>query len=237
MIDFSQRVDEPELMDTVALPPKELEDALSFLAAVNRHAGGHRVVLGLLDEWTRAWPVGREISVLDVGAGGGDHLLALADWARSRGLRLRAVGIDADEEVARIASRRLTVHGGLSVLHESLGRHAESGARYDFVCASLVLHHIPDAEIVPALKMLDSLAVRGLIINDLRRCLAGYWATRLLTSLAGNRVVKHDGPVSVRRAFTAAELDDRAREAGLLYLRSRRHAGFRLSLAGLKDHG
>jgi hypothetical protein len=50
-------------------------------------------------------------------------------------------------------------------------------------------------------------------------------------------VVRHDGPVSVRRAFTVSELEELARRAGLGYLSARRHAGFRLSLTGAKHHG
>jgi len=224
-------------MDSVELPEPELEQALGFLAGLNRRLGGHRVVLSRLDEWTRGWAAGREVSVLDVGAGAGDHLAAMDGWARRRGLRLRAVGIDSEPAVARSARRRLAGLRSVRIVEESLERHAASGARYDFVCASLMLHHVPEEGLVPALQALDSLAGRGVVVNDLRRCRAGYWSARLLTAFFGNRVVRHDGPLSVRRAFTLRELGALAARAGLPYLRPRRHWGFRLSLSGVKTRG
>jgi hypothetical protein len=59
----------------------------------------------------------------------------------------------------------------------------------------------------------------------------------LLSRLAGDDIVRHDGPLSVRRAFLSEDLSRAAEEAGLDYLRVRRHPWFRLSLAGEKFSG
>jgi hypothetical protein len=55
-----------------------------------------------------------------------------------------------------------------------------------------------------------------------------------LSALAGNVIVRHDGPLSVRRAFTLPELSRLVHELDLRYLRARRESPFRLSLAGQK---
>jgi len=47
-------------------------------------------------------------------------------------------------------------------------------------------------------------------------------------------VVRHDGPLSVRRAFTVHELARLAAGLGLSYLQARQERPFRLSLAGEK---
>jgi hypothetical protein len=78
------------------------------------------------------------------------------------------------------------------------------------------------------------LAKRGIIISDLRRGRAGYWAVKLLSDAVGNAVVRHDAPLSVRRAFRAEELETLARQAGLSYLSARPQPWFRISLAGEK---
>ncbi len=234
--DLSRREDLREIMDEANPPPADLDAALSFLAALNRSFGGHRLVLDRLDEWARGWPAGRPLTVLDVGTGAADYPLALARWARRRGLALSVVGLDGDATVARLARERTAGEKATRIVQESLQDHARSGARYDFVLASLMLHHVPASELEDALRALDALALRGLLVNDLRRCLGGYLAASVVT-LAGNYVVRHDGPVSVRRAFTVEELDALAARAGLRYLKARREPWFRLSLAGLKSHG
>jgi hypothetical protein len=48
-------------------------------------------------------------------------------------------------------------------------------------------------------------------------------------------VTRHDGPLSVRRAFTPAELDDLARAAGLPGARVHAHVPFRVSLVWEKE--
>jgi hypothetical protein len=78
------------------------------------------------------------------------------------------------------------------------------------------------------------LARRGIIISDLHRTLLSYSAVSLLSYLIGNKIVRHDGPLSVRRAFTIPELNDLARAAGLPYLQASIEPWFRTSLSGEK---
>ena len=78
------------------------------------------------------------------------------------------------------------------------------------------------------------IAGRGMIISDLERSRAGYWAVTALSRIIGNAVVRHDAPLSVRRAFNLADLNLLARESGLGYLKSRKEPFFRVSLSGEK---
>ncbi|HEV2148268.1 MAG TPA: hypothetical protein VGR37_12760, partial [Longimicrobiaceae bacterium] len=77
-----------ELMDAPEVDRRELETSLDDLRRVNRWLGGTRVVLrylaGMADRTGAA-----EITVLDVATGSGDIPLAVARWARGRGLRAR----------------------------------------------------------------------------------------------------------------------------------------------------
>jgi hypothetical protein len=54
------------------------------------------------------------------------------------------------------------------------------------------------------------------LVNDLHRHRVAYASIRLLSRLFSHSVmVKHDGPVSVRRAFRPLELENLARRAGI----------------------
>lgn len=235
MPSLARRIDEPELMDDASLTAEELAATLEFLAGANRWLGGRAVVLGLLERWSRRWPKGGSVTLLDVGTGGADIPLAVRAWAESRGFDVAVTAIDASPAVAGLARRRVAARPGITVLEADLYEFARRGAAFDYVTASLFLHHVPDPRLGEALRALDSLAGRGLIVSDLERCRAGLLAVRLLTALFGDRVARHDGPLSVRRSFRPAELQALAREAGLGYLCARRHPFFRISLAGEKD--
>jgi hypothetical protein len=111
---------------------------------------------------------------------------------------------------------------------------AATERRFDIVTASLFLHHMSPERTSDAVAAIDRLAVRGVIISDLLRSPFTWAAVGALALVTGNRIVRHDAPLSVRRAFRVGELSRLATAAGLPHLRARREGRFRLSLAGAK---
>ncbi len=232
-MDLASRIDVPELMDTVALPPPEMEAALGFLALTNRAFGGSAVVLRHLKAWSTGWARDREITLLDAGCGEADIPLAVARWARAAGFRMRITAVDAVAEAAAVARARTAAWPEISVRQEDVFT-ILAGERFDLVTASLFLHHLPPDRTPAALRALAGAANRGLIVSDLLRSRAGYVAVWAASRVFGNRVVRHDGPLSVRRAFTVPELAALAAESGCPWLTARAEPWFRVSLAGEK---
>ena len=72
-------------------------------------------------------------------------------------------------------------------------------------------------------------------MNDLKRS-ARAWAWIWALSRLGRAhpIVQYDGPLSVKRAFTPAELRNLALLAGVRYISVHTHFGYRLTLAGEK---
>ena len=69
--------------------------------------------------------------------------------------------------------------------------------------ATLVCHHMQDATLIDFLKKACSIAKRKVILNDLHRHPLALWGFQALAPLFfRNRLIQHDGPLSVRRAFT-----------------------------------
>ncbi len=103
---------------------------------------------------------------------------------------------------------------------------------FDFVAASLMLHHFRDNNVVRLLQLLGRVARRAVLVNDLER----HWFPRLFIQVsapifARSYVTRHDAPASVRQAFLPQELGDLARAAGFGDITVRRHRPwFRLSL-------
>jgi SAM-dependent methyltransferase len=222
------RVDRPELMDAPSFSEEDARGAHKFLAMTNRLFGGAAVVLRFLEAWSAGWDRARPVTILDAGTGGADIPAAVARWARRRGWKVRLTAADLAPATAR---RNAAAFPEIEVVQADAL--ALTGA-WDCVIASLFLHHVPPARNAEALRRLDRLARRGIIVSDLRRSPAAYAAVWALTRMAGDAVARHDGPLSVLRAFTVPELTGLAREAGLPHLRARREPWFRVSLAGVK---
>ena len=72
----------------------------------------------------------------------------------------------------------------------------------DIVVSSLMAHHLEDDGIIALLRWMEATAQIGWFINDLER---SEWSCRMfrwVAEVAGwHRFVRHDGPVSFRRAF------------------------------------
>jgi len=200
----------PELMDDPALDPAERRRALAGLARLNRVSDSPGVLWPTLRELARG---GGPVRVLDVATGSGDVPRALAaKAARARMPNVTFAGCDISPtavEAANAAAPGLTFF-----VHDALRDPLPAG--YDVVTCSLFLHHLSDEDAVTLLSRMAAAAGRMVLVNDLARSrfnFAAVWAAcRLLTR---SRVVRFDGPASVRSAFTAAEAAARAARAGL----------------------
>jgi ubiquinone/menaquinone biosynthesis C-methylase UbiE len=106
-----------------------------------------------------------------------------------------------------------------------------SARSFDYVTASLFLHHFRDDDVVRLLSEFARVARRAVIVNDLVRNLVPYYFIRLTGRLIlTNWISRNDGPVSVLRGFTRSELTSLAKRAGLSNCRVEREFPYRLSL-------
>ena len=225
-----------ELMDAADQDRRELARSLADLRGVNRWLGGTRVVLRHFARLVRAHPR-PSWSVLDVATGSADIPLSLAAWARSRSIRLHVVATDSHPTTLDLAREHTARDPDVSVEPaDALALPYADGA-FDVALCSTALHHF-DAEdqAVQVLRELDRVSRVGVIVNDLARSLPALAGARLLAATVWRThpVTRHDGPLSVRRAFTPAELRRLARAAGLGNARVRAHFPFRVALVAEK---
>lgn len=222
-------IDHPELLDGPLDDAALLRGNLRDLRRINRFLGGVRLSALALDALldARAPAPSATVRVLDVGTGATDIPVALI----RRSLRaprpdgraaLHVTGLDDRAEVleaARATDPTLADHEARGLLTLTLGDGRSlpyPDDAFEVAHCSLVLHHLEAADAVTMLGEMARVARTGIVVNDLvrgRLALAGAWLlTRLMTR---NRYTRHDAPLSVRRAYTRAELRDLLATAGL----------------------
>lgn len=203
---LTDRLHAVELLDAGALDADELATNLADLARLNRLPGGAaastRAVAALLATGPSC--------VVDVGTGGGDIPLAFAH----RGWAVTAV--DADPRVAAVAARATAAAPHVEVV-EADGRALPfPDGSFDVAHCSLLVHHLDPPAAVDLLLELRRVARRGVVVNDLRRGLVPLLAVGVAVAALGRcRATRHDGLLSVRRAYTVGELDELLARAGL----------------------
>ncbi|MCI0409099.1 MAG: methyltransferase domain-containing protein [Acidobacteria bacterium] len=204
-----------ELMDDPAADPAELRANLEDLKRINERWGGNRSTFSALSPALAGWPPGRRLSILDVGCGGGDLLVALARECRARGIPALLVGMDCHPTILEIARSSTSRFAEIRLVRGDALELPFAGASFDFVLSSLVLHHVPPEYSARFLRGLGALCREGVVISDLRRGRAEYLLTLLFTRLfTRGRLSRLDGPLSVLRALTMNEARDLALAAG-----------------------
>jgi 2-polyprenyl-3-methyl-5-hydroxy-6-metoxy-1,4-benzoquinol methylase len=218
-----------ERMDAPGLDARELAEALRTLARINRLFGATRVVLHHLPRLCD--PLPGPVRILDVGTGYADIPRAIVRWARRRGRRVAITALDRNPATLGAAARACADYPEIRLLRgDALALPFRSNG-FDVALASQILHHMEAAEPVRLLSELRRVARQGLLVHDLRRGTWPYTVTRLaLHALSRSSVIRHDGPVSIRRGYLPAELQALARAAGWGAPRVARHAFFHLAL-------
>ncbi len=232
-MDLSRRTERTELMDTEAVEAQDFARCLADLATVNRVTLAHRPTLAFLARATRHLPRGAAISVLDVAYGHGDMLRAIARWAARRGLHATLEGVDLSPHSAP-AARAATPPGMAIAFHTGDVFAFQPTRPPGFVVSSLFTHHLPDADVVRFLAWMEATATAGWFVNDLHRHRLSFHGFAALAAAARwHRFVRHDGPVSIARAFRPAEWHALLAHAGVT-AEVRRVFPFRLCVARLR---
>ena len=198
------------------LPAADLAASLADVERLNAWFGGHRVTLTEVARSLSAIPRDRRVIVLDVGGGRGDLALHLVDWARREGRTLRVLVLDRDAATAALARRHCARAPEITVIQGDATALPIREGGVDVVACVLTLHHLPPDAAATALGEMSAAARAGIVVNDLLRGRLAWLAVWLTTRLfARHPVSRHDGPLSVRRAYSVPELETLAEKARL----------------------
>jgi ubiquinone/menaquinone biosynthesis C-methylase UbiE len=227
---MTSRTYEREILDDHEPEQPVVDKIYRFLSFVNRCLGGSRATIARFKVFSRGWPPGSRIRVLDVASGAADVPRALVAWGRGHGFDIGVTALDISPRALSYA-RRAGPSDGLSFVCGDVTRPCFQDRAFDYVTCALFFHHLTDEQVVTTLRTFDRLARRGIVVNDLVRSRRAWLWTRLFTA-PFHPILRFDGPLSVRRAFRPRELRARAAEASVHWLTIRRHFGHRMTLAG-----
>jgi ubiquinone/menaquinone biosynthesis C-methylase UbiE len=210
--------DAEELLDGPLDDPAHLAANLRDLRRLNRLTGGGSLSVRAVHALREA---DRGVAtLLDVGTGACDiPVLLLAD-ARRHGEALEVTATDSRPEIltaARAVRPDLDRVAGLTIaVADGRGLPYHDGS-FDIAHTSLVVHHLAHGDALGLLRELLRVARSGIVVNDLDRSWTtwlGAWV--LAHTVARSPYTRHDGPLSVRRAYTSDEMTDLIREAGAM---------------------
>ena len=213
LVDLSRRQMLPELMDAADADPVKLSRTYRQFRLINRVVSRYRTILRryVLDDMARE--PNRVYRLVDIGAGGCEIAVWLLREARRRGLRLTVTAIDVDPRAVTFSQSRYGAVPGLEI-REMDAFQIEQLGPVDYVFSNHVLHHLPDAQIVALLRVLQRNVRRRIVCSDLERNQFSYTVFSLLTRpLLRRSFARVDGLLSIRKGFVGHELAELATKA------------------------
>ena len=232
---FTTRSLKPERIDTGDYTPEEYAVFLREIAFINRYLGDNRALKKTLLKEIDLCDL-RDFSVLDVGAGSGELLRSIANFAARSRRKAQLTGIDLNEiSVAAMRTESCDFPGITPVRGDAMLLPFEDDS-FDYAISSLFFHHLTDDGIVAVLKEMRRVARRGIYVIDLHRHPIAYVLYKLFcVTFRISPLVRHDGSLSILKGFKPAELRDLVKASDMASKKIKRAAPFRLVVRGKND--
>ena len=231
---FHHRNNQPELIDELTLSGEDLRRNLEELAFINRWLGGNQVTLSGLKKLLAGRSANPEsglqqpLRIADLGCGGGDMLVTMAQWASRKKLPVELIGIDANAFILDYAHHHTSNHSNITYVQQNIFADEFRQHTFDIVTCTLFCHHFEAASLIRLLTQLRQQTHLGIVINDLHRHWFAYYSISWLTRwFSRSYLVKNDARLSVWRAFRRRDLEHIISAAGYTQYQIRWRWAFR----------
>ncbi len=228
---FRQRSYELEHLDKGDYTPEEYEGCIVELQRVNRWLGDTKALRNSLLKEIAAAEV-QAFSVLDVGAGSGELLRVMAQWANETNRGARLVGLELNERSAKEIVEGSQQYPQISSVRGDAFRVPFRDQQFEYVICSLFTHHFRDPQVVDLLQEMARVARRKIFVIDLHRNIVAYtFFTTIAKLFLHNRLIREDGALSILRSFTPNEFRTLGKTAELKNVTVEEHFPSRLVLS------
>jgi 2-polyprenyl-3-methyl-5-hydroxy-6-metoxy-1,4-benzoquinol methylase len=213
---FRERSTQTEIMDDLSLGGEEMDQTLRELEIINRWLGGDAITINGLKRIINKVGSSEKLSIADLGCGGGDTLLKIAEWGKKKRLNLKLTGIDANPEIIAYAKNHCRSYPDIQFGVMNIFSPEFQKEKFDIITTSLFTHHFTSDELEILFKNWKKQASMAVLINDLHRHPLAYYSISALTAaFSRSNMVKNDGKISVLRGFRRAELRNILAKAGI----------------------
>lgn len=209
---FAQRTYTKELLDAEDIPFADIRQNMQELNTINSWLGGHAITVKGFEKIASDKP---EITVCEIGCGGGDNLAAIVRWCHKHKIGINCIGIDWKESCIAVARENPFFTGKDQWIVADYAM-VNFEKKPDIIFSSLFCHHFTEEQLVFQLGWMRDNSLQGFFINDLHRHWLAHDSIAFLTKwFSSSYLVKNDAPLSVARGFVKKEWVDLCKNAGI----------------------
>ena len=197
-----------EALDNLELEGKQLEETLGGLSKINGWFGNTSQTVNAVHEQSRKHEIK---TIVDLGCGGGDNLIAIAKWCQSKNQKIKLIGIDGNQNSLDYAGSRSDFN--IEFIQADILSPNFELPQCDLLISSHFVYHFQDDEFVNFMKRAQTKVKKAIVLSELRRSsLASVLFYPL--GLFFHKMVRSDGLKAIRRSFTKQELSDLLSQSG-----------------------
>ncbi|HMQ03569.1 MAG TPA: methyltransferase domain-containing protein [Pyrinomonadaceae bacterium] len=225
---FKERATKPERIDTGDYTPEEYATFLREIRFINQRLGDRAALEATLlaDIVQRDQ---KEFSVLDVGAGTGELLGVIADFAAAQGRSVQLVGLDINELSVKEIVAEAARHPKIAPVMGDAMNLPFADKSFEYTICSLFTHHLANENIPRVLTEMSRVTRSGIVVIDLERSITAWFLYQIFCLVYRiSPLVRQDGSLSIRKGFTSEELVQFGQETGLTRLFVERHPPYRV---------
>ncbi|MEJ7849069.1 MAG: methyltransferase domain-containing protein [Pyrinomonadaceae bacterium] len=227
---FKTRSLKLERIDTGDYTGDEYDHFLREIKFINRFTGDLRALRKTLFRDIKHEGLAK-FSVLDVGAGSGEMLRAIAEFAGRTGRKSQLAGLELNERSAKAILEDSSNFQGLTSVRGNALALPFADDAFDYAICSLFTHHLSDEDIVKVISEMDRVACRAIFVTDLHRHPMAYVFYKVFCfAFRISPLVTEDGSLSILKSFKPEELKKFGKAAGLKNASVYRSFPFRLIL-------
>jgi SAM-dependent methyltransferase len=211
-MNFKNRSYQKELLDGEGIPFPDIAQTMRELNTINTLLGGHAITL---EGFKKLAKDKTEITVCEIGCGGGDNLVAIVKYCKVKQIKIHCIGIDYNIECIAFAKQNMDLKDNTDFICSDYAQvYFENNP--DIIFSSLFCHHFTDEALIYQLKWMNQNAGLGFFINDLHRHWMAYYLIKMLTNLfSKSYLVKNDACLSVARGFKEIDWQNIFFKAGI----------------------
>ena len=199
---LSKRSHIAEDLDNLELKGKELTGVLDGLSRINRLFGNTRDTLKAVQKQFKKHDIK---TIVDLGCGGADNLIAIAKWCQAKNKKVKLIGIDGNQntlDYAQLKSQFEIEFQQADILHPNF-----EIPQCDLLISSHFIYHFKDEQLIDFLKRSVTQVNIAMIFSELKRDRKAY---SLFNNVGGfyGRAIRSDGLKAIERSFTIDEIFD-----------------------------
>lgn len=158
----------------------------------------------------------QEVTILDIGCGGGDFAFWFYDLCYSMGIQTKIICLDYDIRAINYAKQKTGNRKSIEFVCGDAHNLHELNLKAHYITANHFLHHVPNENISTLIEQIYSAASCGILVNDILRTYIGFLAFTIFGRFFLNGgFTRTDGRISIQRGFRKYELNKFVHKAGL----------------------